>query len=532
MFKRLGKILLKLWLYSNLLLIALLLVFVFFGDDLAKPWIEKQLQKEAQKQYQAELQLAGLEVDWLSQELTIEGLQLNSIYQQQGNDLYLGQGVLQVDGIASWKQQALRIQSLSLQQLDYIIDHPVSVAGNKIALPSAKSLLSQRLDDFDGQIKKAQADTEKVAGLWQGQLKSIIDEEKIQNYRDQISRWRYAQGRERIQNLARIEASLRGELDALTQIERNLRRNRNMQRQQNRRLVGMPKIQSKRLLDPALVSKQFGEFGSEVIGKELRQPLVQLINFYAQIQVLPKQLQMPLWLGDLQVSGNFGFNGQGSSFELTAKDISLSKEEQFLVVDISGDGIHGGSFESTLGYADKRLSASIDIKQFGVKTLDVGMIEVGEVSSPLTIESAAIDGVVVLDLSKTQIAGELVAIVEPAKFAPLPKDLPDLGQALAQVLADTNAFDVQLQLAGHNRAPRLKVKSSLDGIFSPEFLKQVETQAGRAQTELEKLIQERYGDEIKRVEALGEQFDQLPNTVAQRKTELRDLIQLVNSLQP
>ena len=511
----------------TLLIIGGAILLATLAGELIKPRLEQELARELN----ASVSIETVAVDWLNSTADIKVLSLNSIYDQQGNDLKLKRAHADIDALASYQSRSVVLKALRIEGLIYHIETPVSVSGNRIALPSAKSLLEKQITAFDEQIRKGLKAIEDAKTQWQGQLGLLIDEAKIQTYKDQIDRWRYAQDKERMQQLARIEASLRGELQAVSQIERRLRRSRNEQRSAKRRLQRMPQIQAKRFLDPNRVSQQFGEFGSEVIGKELRLPLLQLIHLYALLESIPRQLPADISIAEFSLDGDFAFNGQGSSLQLNGEQLKLHKAEQHLLLEASGEGHHGGEFSAMIGYADKRLSASLDLQRFAIEGLDVGVIEIGDITTPLRAEKAVVDAALVMDLSKTQIEGELAGIIDPVRFAALPEDLPDTGKILAQVLRDTRSFDLQLAVSGHNRAPHIKVSSSLDGIFSEDFLTSVEAQVAASQKDLEQLIQQRYGADINSAENLASELDRLPKLISERKSTLRELIQQVKGLQ-
>ena len=527
--------------YIIAFLVLVLVVYLAFLDDLAKPIFESQ----ATEMYGAEVSIDSLSLQPFFGRATLNNLQVTDRRNGMQNLVQADRVYVDIDMI----KLAENVIDVSDMEVDGLLAFAPRASAGEILRPlvaedsgiARAGLPDFEIPDVDGLIDEqrdaliAEVDALKESFAakqekWKNKLDEIPDEEEIDAYRDRLKKLKNIdkplQAIRALQDAQAIYAEVNGKISSIQSMQQEFRGDLETMREQIEAAGGLPEKYTRRLVESlGLSSEQMAQLGQQLLRGNLDGLLQQVLAplaFNSSGEATAQEEAMPIFIRRAAVNGSLLPSAAGLSVNGELKDFAwpLEKADGIARLLLEGSSLDGGN-----------LKVNADVDHRGVPS-DRVTVDIGDL--PLkAMKLAGTDGLGIellqtlvnvsgeLSVTDGQLAGAFTNEFSQAVFdTTLEEGAGRAAQLIATVLQSTNDFMMRIGFGGTLENPELSFASDMDQIFQSTIEGAIQAGVTELTGELQQRISSEIGPEIA---SAREQFGALEALQAELRKNLGEL---------
>ena len=470
-------------------LIVILFAAYFFLIDVV---VKALLEREASQWLQTKVELSAVDFHLVPTSLTLRGLRIASPSQPARNLLEASIVQLPLD-LGQLRTRQFIVDQMQVHGLRFnrqradAVTTETATDSTAPALPDAGQWQREHVAELRAELQRTQRDLQVTLTQWQQRLRVLPDAAQLDNYHER------ARGASAA-TLARLRAEIRSDVGSAGQLQAQF--DDELRRVQEQLSLAQHQPQQGFGTAPSGIGNTgaFSPLGALLLA-DLKAPLDQLLRLIATSSATGDDMQWRWLLRHVQLDGQLDPGSLPLRFAGTIDDVSGQPREFDVVTrfELHAAADQPGRFALS-GQGDLRktaqISARADIDACPVADLPLGS------TGPLrvTVTRALLDTRGMLALTGDQFDLHVLASFHDAEVAVAGSQDEPLVRAAAQVLREAREFDLNLQVSGSVREPRVTLNSSLDPQLINAFEHYLQTTGAAAaprelQTELDALRQ-------------------------------------------
>jgi hypothetical protein len=530
--------------YIVLVLVVLLVVYLAFLDQLAKPLFESQ----ASELYGGEVTVDSLSISPFLGRVTLYELQVANRSNPMRNLADAERVLIDIDMVRFANDvidvQALEIEGLVLfrsRQEPARIIRPLIREGSEIdrfglpdfEWPDPDALVSrqrQQLDRDIAEISEAFASGERK---WQLKMSGLPTRQQLDQYRQRIEQLRLADRPEQRAEVSaqaqEVYAEISSQVETFQDLRQEFRDDLAALRETVARADALPAYHAAQLIDSlGLSNSRTAQLGSRLLRGDVSGIVQQIMVALTYTGTVAAHERDPLYIHTATLSGTLlpsavGLNASGE-LKHFAWPLDLAAEPTTL--ELSGDSPNGGSLQVS-AKLDHRDAGADDVMTVTIDRLPLSNMRLsGSEKLQLTLEQGLATAQGELRLLGVSLSGMVTQRYEQVQFkAELADDAGDAARLIAGVLQRNQDYEFQVGLNGTLESPRMQFAADMDRRIQDT----VRDAIAERLTELTSGLQNRISREIGPLVAEARQtFEQL----SAMQAELEESLVTLNGLAP
>jgi hypothetical protein len=532
--------------YSVLFFVALLLIYLWALDDIAKPLFESQ----ASAMYGAEVSIERMEISPFMGKVTLFDLQVADRTNPWRNLAIAERTYFDID-MLELANDTLKLDSLVID--GFVVFAPRAVEATIIRpLLAAESDLARatlpdpNIGDLD-QLSAAQqaafvADLQQLRqtfiaaeGKWLQAIASLPDATTLDAYASELAALpRAADGSLKDPGAVLQARNIQKEIDAeLSRVESMRAEFMSEVDELTALLEAAPELAAKhtqRLLSSRGMNKeQTARLASQMLRGDLNGVLQQVLApiAFSNAGTISATDVMPIYIANATINGPLLPSASALQVQGTLQDFvwPLHLAAKPATLKLSGTGAGGGSL-LLQAHVDHRDQAddTVSVEIVDLMLSDMELAGNPQVSIVMQQARASISGT--LTARREALSGEIIQHYEDARVATsLSVDAGQAAQLVADILDSTETFNLRMDFAGTVHSPQISFASDMDARVEQAITSRLENEISQFSEQLGQRFRAEVGPEIAAARGRIEQLETLDAALQlslQRLTGLQD----------
>ncbi len=504
-------------LYTVIFLSLILLVYLAFLDDLAKPVFERL----ATEQYGAEVSVERLTLKPFLGKATLYQLQVADRRDAmrnlvQADRVYVDLDIIklvenvvdvsemEIDGLLAF---AARAEPATILRPLVEDDSPLAKVGlPDFDLPDIDQLIDRKRDELVTEVDALQSLFEETEAKWKQRSEIVPDEARLKEYKRRIDKLKDIDNPLQALSAAAEARKIYTEINTTVKDVRSLQAefNQDVQtlREQVQLATQLPQKYTQALVrELGLDSEQIAQLGRQLLSGDmdgLLQQVLAPLAFNASGEASAQQDAMPIFIRQGRINGSLLPSAAGLSVQGKIKDFAwpLENAEEVATLLLDGSTLDGGAMvvkanvDHRSGSAD---TVAVNLSRLplrnmvlaGTKGLGIELEQtLADVSGELRIKDGNLDGAFIQRFNETVFDTTLAA------------GAPASAELIAQVLEASNEFMMRIGFSGTLEAPRVVLSSDMDKLFQTTIESAIDEAVSKLTAELKQKLSEEVGPDI------------------------------------